>query len=524
MTGKATDFNDLATEAGSLDAVRQQLEQAEPTEPPPEWPDPILPGHRRVPDVPASLLPTWAGAMAGAVAESTQTPPVLSVLSVLAVLSIALQRRFEVAPHGHGYTEPLSLWTLGVSPTGTRKTAVMTALTAPLARWEKLHADRMRGEIARVNARRALGKKRVERLTQVAAKTDDTVEREKLRMEIEAEELAMPDELRAPRLFTDDVTAERLQAMLVEHHERMALVSDEAGVFANMSGLYSGGQVNIDVYLKAHSGSSFRVDRAGRLAHVDKPALAMLLLMQPDVLAEVAASRRFRASGLLGRFLYAVPVSNVGQRDVRQHTPIPADIEHDYERQLGGLLQGLPAPAGKPRVLGLSAAARELWLDLADEIERNQGDGGRLLGIADWTAKFPGAVARIATLLELAELGTEAAEVGFESMDRAVSLGRRLIPHAQAALGLLGTDETDSDAEVLVRWVQTSRIDEFTRREAQKAHEGRFRSVARLAKALERLELQDVVKSRHRYNKGAPPSKVYDVNPKVGLSRASRLS
>lgn len=523
MTGKATDFNDLAAAAGGLDAVRQQLDAAEPAEPPPEWPDPILPGHRRVPDVPASLLPTWVGAMAGAVAECTQTPPVLSVLSALAVLSIALQRRFEVQP-SPGYTEPLSLWTLGVSPTGSRKTAVMNHLTEPLGRWEKLQADRMRPEIARVNARRVLAKKRIERLTQVAAKTDDKDERERLRVEIEAEELAIPDELRAPKLFTTDVTAEKLQGLLADHHERIALMGDEAGVFANMSGLYSGGQVNIDVYLKAHSGSSFRVDRAGRLAHVDKPALAMLLLIQPDVLAEVAASRRFRASGLLGRFLYAVPVSNVGQRDVRQTAPIPADVEGDYERELGRLLHGLPQPAARPQVLRLSDAARELWLDLAEEIERSQGEGGRLHGIADWTAKFPGAVARIAALLELAELGTDATEVGFDSMDRAASLGRLLIPHAQAALSLLGTDETDSDAEVLVRWVQMNQLAEFTRRDAQKAHEGRFRSVARLARALERLELQDVVKSHHRYNKGAPASKVYAVNPKVSLSRLSRLS
>ena len=48
-----------------------------------------------------------------------------------------------------------------------------------------------------------------------------------------------------------------------------------------------------------------------------------------------------------------------------------------------------------------------------------------------------------------------------------------------------------------------------------RAQEGRFRSVDRLQKALDRLEHQDVVRSFKRHNKGAPPSTCYQVNPKA---------
>lgn len=517
----ATDFNDLARERG-LTAVRNQVAAAIPTAPPVEWPEPIIPGALRTPEIRPELLPGWVGSMARAVSESTQTPPALAVMTVLAVLATVLQRRFEVAPHGDGYTELLGLWTIGVAPSGGRKSAVLGALLAPLVRWEKLLRDRMRPEIARVLSARAVAKKRIERLLQDSAKTKDAQAREAIRAEIQREEDEMPDDLRAPRLFTGDITPERLQTLLAEHGERMAVFSDEAGIFLTMAGLYTGGTANIDVFLQAHAGTAMRVDRAGRAAHIDKPALSFGLLMQPGVLADVANKPRFRDSGLLARFLYVVPPSNVGKRDVRANKPVPPEVQAGYERGLMALLEGRTDPLQAPRRLGMSEPAREAWLDLAEEIERNQGEGGQYESIGDWTSKLPGAVARVAAVMELAEVGLHADEVSLASMERAIQLGRLLIPHAQAAFGLLGTDNTDMDAQAVLRWIRAGEFDEFSKREAHKAMEGRFRSVDRLTACLERLEACDVVRSFKRAPAGGRagrPSVVYQVNPKVFLSQ-----
>lgn len=517
-----TDFNDLAVEVG-LDAVREQIEAAahvgaaqEPAPPPqpPEWPDPILPGVRRVPEIDSTVLPGWLGDMAHAVAQSTQTPPALAVMSGLSMLATVLQRRFEVAPFGDSYTEPLSLWTLSASPSGTRKSAVLSAMQGPLVHWEKLVRDRMRRDIARVNATRSVAKKRIERLQQDAAKAKEASERSALTAEVEREEADMPEEIRPPNLFTTEATPEKVQALLVEHGERMAVLSDEAASFQIMAGLYSGGAANLDVYLQGHAGSPMRVDRAGRHAHIDRPAISIGMLIQPGVMAEVASSRRFRDTGLLARFLFAIPASTVGSRDVRKHVPIPGAVRDTYERRMFQLLEGMPGPVEAPKVLTLSDAAREVWLDMAQSIENEQGEGGRYESISDWTSKLPGAVARIAALLELAETGLGATEVSHACMDDAINLARLLIPHAQAAFALLGTDAVDVDAAAVVRWVQAHGLTEFTKRDAQKAQEGRFRSVERLQKALDRLEHQDVVRAFKRHNKGAPPSSCFAVNPK----------
>jgi putative DNA primase/helicase len=258
-----------------------------------------------------------------------------------------------------------------------------------------------------------------------------------------------------------------------------------------------------------------RVDRAGREAHVDKPALSFGLALQPGVLSEVASSRRFRDSGLLARFLFAMPDSNVGKRDVRRRVAVLDQVRDDYQEALFRLLEDVPAVPGKPRVMPMTEPALELWADFAQEIEDNQGDGGRYEPISDWTSKLPGAVARIAALLELAEVGRHAEEVSEVATRQAVALGRLLIPHAQAAFGLLGTDGIDTDAGAIVKWIRGNGLEEFSRRECQIALSGRFRTKERMQKAIERLEQQDALRQYTKRNKGTQSSEMCLVNPKL---------
>lgn len=521
----ATDFNDLAAMA-SIEEVQRQIDQAVPAVEPPVWPEPMIPGSLRAPDFPEDILQGVWGDMARAVSASTQTPPALGIMCVLGVMATLLQRRFEVSPYGDTYTEPLALWVVSASPSGTRKTAVLNAFMGPIVRWEKLQYDRYRVLIARANAARSTAKKRIEALNQQASKCKDKTELQGIRDDIEREELDMPEEVRAPRLFTGDTTAERLQAMLFENSERMAVHSDEPGIFRVMAGAYSNGAQNLDVFLQGHAGSAMRIDRAGRMAHVDKPALSFNLMIQPGLMSEVAGSKGFRDSGLLARFLYAIPATNVGKRDVRKHTSIDANVLDRYERGVLSLLEGYlcePGTVPKVQLLDLSDAARELWLDFSQYIEDNQGDDGIFESIRDWTSKLAGAVARIAALLELAEVGLGAVVVRSDAMHRAIKLAKVLIPHAQAAFGLLGTDSTDTDALAVLKWVQIHGYEEFTRRDAQKAMEGRFRSVDKLKRAVDRLDTMDCLREFKRRNKGAPATTYYRVNPAL-LDGESTLS
>ena len=484
---------------------------------PPAWPEPMIPGTLRTPEFPEDILSGAWRDMAVAVSASTQTPPALSIMCVLGTLATLLQRRFEVAPHGDSYIEPLALWVVSASPSGTRKTAVMNAFLAPIVKWEKLQYDRYRVLIARNNAARSTAKKRIESLNQQAAKCKEKADLITIRDQIEREELDTPDEIHPPRLFTGDTTAARLQAMLFENSERMAVHSDEPGIFRVMAGAYTGGVADLDVYLQGHAGSPLRIDRATRTARIDKPALSFCLMIQPSLMSEVAGSSGFRASGLLARFLYAIPASNVGKRDVRKHSGIDDKTRERYQIAVNALLADWlcePGTAPNIQTLHLSPAALELWLDFSQYIEDNHGDGGVFEGIRDWTSKLAGAVARIAALLELVDTGLHVRSVGFKAMDAAVRLAKVLIPHAQAAFGLLGADATDNDAMTVLRWARGKGLDGFKLRDAQKAMQSRFTNVERLKKAMVRLAEMDCVRpSMHKPPGGGRPSAGYLLNP-----------
>lgn len=510
-----TDFNDLAATEGP-EAVAEIVSHAVPAIDPPAWPEPMIPGTLRTPDFPEDILRGVWGDMARAVSASTQTPTALGIMCALGVLATVMQRRFEVSPYGDEYTEPSNLFLASASVSGTRKTAVMNAFLAPIPKWEKIQRDRHRVLIARANAARSTAKKRIEALSQQAAKCKDATELQAIRDAIEHEELDMPEEIWAPRLFTGDCTAERLQALLFENSERMAVHSDEPGIFRVMAGAYSGGTQNLDVFLQGHAGSALRIDRAGRIAHVDKPALSFNLMIQPGLMSEVAGSKGFRDSGLLARFLYAVPATNVGKRDVRKHSSIDASVRDRYERGVMSLLEGWmcePGTVPTVHILNLTDPARELWLDFSQYIEDRQGDGQEFESIRDWTSKLPGATARIALLLELAEVGLLAESVSSDAMGRAIRLAKVLIPHAQCAFGLLGTDSTDADALAVLKWARNRGEEVFTRREAHKAMQGRFTSVDKLKQAMERLDAMDCVREFKRSPKGVKPSICYRLNP-----------
>jgi len=479
----------------------------------------MLPGTSRVPEIDPALLGGWLGDMAATVAASTQTPPAMAVMTALAVVAAVVQRRFEVAPYGDEYREPLAFWGMVVLGPGNRKTAVHKALTQVIVDIEKREGDRLRREISRVAAERDVITKRMDTLKMAAGKEDDAKVREQLQNQIAELRDGMPDELFAPRIFTGDITAERLQQLLVEQGERIAVLSDEGGIFNIMGGAYSGGMGSLDVFLQGHAGSAMRVDRAGRLAHLDRPCLTIGLALQPGILQDTGKARKFRDSGLMARFVYVVPRSTVGVRDVRARIAIDDDARRRYETGIDALHQGTERRVAAAKALPFTAAAREHWLDLCEDIERRQGEGGRYAHMADWTSKLPGAAARIAALLALAEHGTDLAEVPEASLRRAVQLARLLVPHAEAAFALMGASDGEADAHAVLAFLQRHELQTIVRRDLQKSMEGRFRQLERLLAAIKLLQDWHVLGIERKTAGHGRPSVFYEVNPRLYVDK-----
>lgn len=475
------------------------------------WPELILPDDARLPEIPTAYLPGVFGEMAAAVSAATQTPNALAVMVMLSVLAVAVQRGRVVRPNQTDYAEPLPIWTVTTMPSGSRKTAVLNALTRPLLEFDKRNRDRQRPEVARVFAARAVAKKRIEHLQQLAAKSDDPADRDRFRREIAQISAEMPEDLYPPRLFVADVTTERLQALLVENHGCISVLSDEGGIFPTIGGLYNGGQGALDTVLQGHSGSPIRIERQQRSAFIDAPRITLGLTVQPDLMAEVCASPKFRNSGFLARFLYAMPRSNLGTRNVRNTESVSEDISARYAAAINALLE----QPGDDHVLTFDRSATDLWYDFSQNVESELGESGRFAHITDWAGKLPGQIARVAALMELGSGDPQAKVVRWATAQQAVALGADLIEHALAAFRLLGADQAEADAKAVMRWIQANALREFTRVEVHKGLEGRLRTAARVKIALERLaELHVIDGGRLRRNPGARPSHVHQVNPK----------
>ena len=153
MSALPTDFNDLSAAQG-LAAVREQLEPV--IQGVADWPVPILTAAEP-PSIPSALLPGWLGRYVQAIAEATQTPVTMSALFALSVVASCVQRRYMVAPLGleAGYLEAAAFWAICMAASGSRKSAIVEALTEASLAWEKRAGDLMRREVAAHNSRPA---------------------------------------------------------------------------------------------------------------------------------------------------------------------------------------------------------------------------------------------------------------------------------------------------------------------------------------------------------------------------------
>lgn len=484
-----------------------------------DWEEPLLFGEIQTPDIKTSLLPGWLGDYAGAIARTTQTPPGMATMLSLSVAATCLQKRFVIAPYAGEYVEPLNLWAVTALPPASRKTAVIGALTEPLQVWEREQSESLADEIARTRNKRKINLARIEKLTKKAANIDDPIEREALLYEIAETEKDTPEEIRPPRLWTGDVTPERLQSLLVEHGECMALLSDEAGIFEVMAGLYTDGKVNLDVFLQAHAGKSVRVDRTSRTAHLDAPALTFGLAVQPSMIADLSqgSKKRFRGNGALARFLYCLPKNNIGKRDVRKRESISEGIKAAYSNGINLLLSIEPkiGQDGRqiPYRLELDKQALEYWLAFSESIEVKQGPNGEYEPIQDWTGKLPGAALRIAGLFHVVEHGLRQPLVNHQTMEKALDLSELLVGHAQAAFDLMGVDQVTEDARAIFDWISSHNLGRFTKTDVRRALKGRWTKAERLNRALDDLLSREITGEPYMRETEGRSALTYPVNP-----------
>jgi hypothetical protein len=437
---------------------------AAPAEP---WEEPLpLGAGVEVPEFPVEVLPGWQGRWVEAVSVATQTPPDLAGLLALAIAGAGLAGKFRVLPRP-GWTEPLNLMTCVALLSGERKSAVFALALAPVEEYEADEIARTAPEIAEAECAKRILEERIKELQKKAAKAANPEQRTKLAREAKdlAKDLAACRVPVPPQLFTDDVTPEQLARLLAQQGGRMLLASAEGTCFEIAKGRYSE-TANFDVFLKGHAGDFLRVDRVKRQGDsVARPALSCALAVQPDVITGLAEAASMRARGFLARWSYSLPGSRVGARQVAP-APVPPAVARAYEKgmlSLWATTGTVDKSSGKPapHLLSFSTLADRLMRDFERWLEPQLADGEPLSYLAGWANKLAGAAARIAGILWVAQAletdktaGSWGAPIPPETVAAAIRLAREyLLPHAQAAFGLMGCDPLAQDARRVVQWL-----------------------------------------------------------------------
>jgi len=498
------------------------------------WAPPVPFGTTgNLPVFPVEVLPDWLGEYVAAVATATQTPPDLAGMLALAVLATITAGAVEVEPRP-GWREPLCLFVAVGMDAGTRKSGVFTALTRPVADFERGQAAAALPGITETAVLRRIADQAAATAETAAGKApasqQDEARAEAIARAAEASALVVPP---VPRWLVDDATPEALAGLLATHG-RIALLSPEGDVFDQMAGRYNqGAGPNLGVYLKGHAGDLLKVDRRGRPPeYIERPCLTIGLAVQPEVLRGLASRPGFGGRGLLARFLYSLPTSLVGHRQPGA-PPVPAAVADRYALELTALAASLTIPvdlnAGEgPAVLTLDQAAAELLLSFERDLEPRLAAGsGDLAHLAGWAAKLAGATCRLAALLHLAGHLRDgwAQPISPDTLAGALRLADYLTDHARAVLDLMGADPRVDDARWLLDWIARTGRTQFSRRDAHQAARGRFRKATDLEPVLALLEehghLRGVDADPAGSKGGRPASPRFLVNP---LSRNSEPS
>jgi replicative DNA helicase len=497
------------------------------------WTPPIPFGLAgEVPAFPVEVLPGWLGEYVAAVATATQTPPDLAGMLALAVLATVAAGAVEVQPRP-GWQEPLCLFVAVGMDAGARKSSVFTALTRPVADFERDQAAAALPSITETTTLRRIAEQAAAQAEAAASKApaDQREERqaEAIARAAEAANLVVPP---LPRWLVDDATPEALAGLLASYG-RIALLSPEGDVFDQMAGRYNQtAGPNLGVYLKGHAGDLLKVDRRGRPPeYVERPCLTIGLTVQPEVLQGLAGRPGFQGRGLLARFLYSLPASLVGRRQAGA-PPVPSAVADRYTLELQALAASLTRPASDdPTVLTLDPPAGELLLDLERDLEpRLAADSGDLAHLAGWAAKLAGATCRLAALLHLASHLRDGwtQPISSNTFTAAIGLADYLIEHARAVFDLMGTDQHLDDARWLLDWITRTNRTQFSRRDAHRAApRGRFATATDLEPALRLLEEHGYLRrvdpepSQDPRGRGRPASPRFLVNP---LPRAAEMT
>lgn len=503
---KPTDFNDLHVLQG-LDEVKKQLNLK------PTGEMPIVFSELETPEIPENLLPDNLQVYATALAKTAEVKTAMVVASILGVLSAALCKKYVVSPKD-GWNEPVNTYIFVALPPASNKSLILKNVTKPLIAWETEARKQKEPEIKKQLSKRKSQEKIIDGMRTKLSGIKDRHEQERAMNDIAELEANLTDIESLPKLYGNNCTPESLADDVKEQGGKFAIISDEGGVMETLAGLYSANNANIDIVLKGIDGGDMRIKR--KLYEYElNPYLTFLLVVQPQILMNMNGKKAFTGNGMLERFLYFIPQSNLGYRTLETES-LPQEYIDEYCYIITKLLN-LPENE-EPTKLTLSAQAYADWKAFHKATEKKFRAGGKLNSCVGWGGKISGFTLRLAGLIHVCETLGDDNQISGSAMYKALILAELLCEHAVAAFVGMGAEQSSHDAKDILKWLEELREPSFTKSDVLTAMKNKACGKAeRLDKALMLLIERHYIsapKSRASTNSNKPTT-YFEVNPEL---------
>jgi putative DNA primase/helicase len=514
---KSLDWVDIHNRNG-MDVVRSAFLNAKPWQPSSDksWESPNLFSSIETPEIPSSLLPTIFGEFAEALSIETETPSALAVFGVLGAVSASIAHRYFVSPK-QGWEEPINCYLLLALPPGNAKSIVLRRCTKPIMDWERRRAEELLPEIARIQSERKTQERIIDQRRREVTREEDRDRQLCVIHQITLLEQQLPEPPVVPNIFATDATPESLAQSTHEQGGRYAILSDEGGIMEVISGLYSGGQANINIILNGIDGGPVRIRRKEQSTDLN-PYLTFLLIVQPVIIKTMGEKRTFIGKGMMERFLYALPKSHLGYRS-HQTDSMPLHIQNEYDRQTTALLDSGMSKDNSDQerlTLTLTPDALNEWQDFRAEIETQLRPSGKLYPILGWGGKLCGYALRLAGLLHIMEhVSRDNRVISRQTMNNALELSALLIDHALTAFELFGVDKQTENTKRVYEWIKSNGQRFFKQNDCHKALHGQFAKISELRDVLAELMERNIISKSEQIKTGGRPSIINYVNPAI---------
>jgi hypothetical protein len=262
------------------------------------------------------------------------------------------------------------------------------------------------------------------------------------------------------------------------------------------------------------------VSRVGRGdIFIEHCCLAVGLIVQPTKIEDLKQKKSLDETGLIPRFILAVPADTVGYR--RMQTPaVPQYVYDDYNRRIETLL-GLRQY--KEIVLRMDDETLEAFMRYCESIEVRLREGRDLYSMRAWASKLTGRVARIAAVLHCfanPSLVPDNPRIDSEIMAYAMGLSEYLIAHAKATYQILNLSADVKIARKLLRTLEkyaaekkVSQISKGDLWRRIKNSDKSIQTVGSIVGALEILIDHNYIRQIETEHRPGRPAEIYELNP-----------